>query len=238
MKKIIDITVVAFVVFFSFQIITRGKIMAQDIDWSKKLAEYETPTKMKLLLGSYFETAEIKGEVVLDAGCGKGFFARILTARGYEVVGIDINGDLESDDLFHFQKANIVSFESDHKFETILLVNVLSCVSFKERLLILKNLKSLKTEDGLVYVVNTNADLLGADPAPVSDLFKVEKKTDDLVHLKMKKVDDNWIEFDDYLITKKEMSKLCEASGLEIIDRIDFQHEGLEKPFFEMYLLK
>ena len=206
------------------------------IDWSETLKKYGVPTVFKeQLLRPYFETIDLK-EPILDVGCGTGYFSGILCARGYKVSGVDLNSRLESTDQFDFVKADFVSLKMDKKFETILLVNILTTVSYADRLKILKKIKEIKTKEGTVYVVNTNADLVGFDFD--LELMSSYKIGDNKIRLKVKLVNGEYIEFDDYVIGKKEMRKMCEAVGLHITEINDFKSKELENAVYEMYLLK
>ena len=111
------------------------------MDWSETLRKYEAPTVFKQkLLKPYFEGVDLK-EPILDAGCGTGYFADILCKRGYKVSGIDLNSQLESNDNFDFQQADITTFKTDKKFETILLINILATAPPAERLKMLKKIQ-------------------------------------------------------------------------------------------------
>ena len=111
------------------------------MDWSETLRKYEVPTVFKQkLLKPYFEGVDLK-EPILDAGCGTGYFADILCKRGYKVSGIDLNSQLESNDNFDFQQADITTFKTDKKFETILLINILATAPPAERLKMLKKIQ-------------------------------------------------------------------------------------------------
>ena len=73
----------------------------EHMDWSETLRKYEIPTVYKeALLRPYFENVDLK-EPILDAGCGTGYFSNILCKRGYKVTGIDLNGELQSNDRYY-----------------------------------------------------------------------------------------------------------------------------------------
>jgi 2-polyprenyl-3-methyl-5-hydroxy-6-metoxy-1,4-benzoquinol methylase len=206
------------------------------IDWSEILHKYETPTVFKNeLLRPYFEKVNLK-EPILDVGCGRGFFSRLLCGRGYKVSGIDLNGQLESDENFDFKKVDFVSFDTDRKFETILLVNILTTVSTADRLKILKKIKEIKTEEGIAYVVNTNANLFGTEYD--SETLSIRKIKDGIFRLKIKLVNGEYIEFDDYVIPQEDMEKMCKEADLRIIDREGLKSKEHSKPIYEVYLLK
>lgn len=206
------------------------------MNWSETLQKYEVPSVFKEeLLKPYFEKADLK-EPILDAGCGTGYFSKILCDRGYKVSGVDLNGELKSNDKFDFQQADITTFKTDKKFETILLINILATAPPAERLKMLQKIKELKTESGAAYVVNTNAKLFGSDFD--SENLSSHRIGDDKTRVRVKLVNGEFIEFTDYLVGDQEIREMCEAAGLEIIEKKDFKPEELEKPIYEMYLLK
>ncbi len=214
----------------------QSEINDQRIDWSEILNKYETPTVFKEeLLRPFFEQANLT-EPILDVGCGKGYFSRLLCERGYKVSGIDLNSQLQSDDKFDFQKADFTSFETNRKFKTVLLVNILTTASLADRLKILKKIKEIKTDEGLAYVVNTNADLFGSELD--SETLSVRKVEENKFSLKIKLVNGEYIEFDDYVITQEEMERMCQEAGLQIIERKDLKSKEHDKSIYEVYLLR
>ncbi|MEI7498603.1 MAG: methyltransferase domain-containing protein [Candidatus Falkowbacteria bacterium] len=208
----------------------------QRIDWSEILHKYETPTVFKdELLRPYFEQVSLE-EPIIDVGCGKGYFSHLLCERGYKVSGIDLNSQLQSDEKFDFQKVDFTAIETNRKFNTVLLVNILTTASFSDRLKILKKIKEIKTEEGIAYVVNTNANLFGSELD--SESLSIRKVGENKYNLKIKLVDEQYIEFDDYVITQEEMERMCQEAGLQIIERKDLKSKEQDKPIYEVYLLK
>ncbi len=183
----------------------------------------------------YFEGVDLK-EPILDAGCGTGYFADILCNRGYKVSGIDLNGQLENNDKFDFKQVDIIKFETDKKFETILLINILATASPDDRLKIFFKIKELKTEDGIAYVINTCAKLFGSDFD--SESLSGHKTSEGRVKVRVELINGEFIEFEDYLVTEEEIKEMCAAVGLRIIEKKDFKPEELEKPIYELYLLE
>ncbi|MFA6476119.1 MAG: class I SAM-dependent methyltransferase [Candidatus Paceibacterota bacterium] len=206
------------------------------IDWSKILSKYEVPTVLKdVLLKPYFETVELK-EPILDAGCGTGYFSGLLLKRGYCVSGVDLNSHLENEEGFDFCQADLTSFETDKKFETILLINILTTVPLADRLKILKKIKEIKMADGVAYVVNVSGELVSSDFE--SETLSSHKIGKDKVRLRIKLVSGEHIEFDDYVVTQQEMVEICKTAGLQIIEKKDLKLDDLAKPVYEMYLLR
>lgn len=214
----------------------RDKTTKQRIDWSKFLHKYETPTIFKdELLKPYFEKITLS-EPILDVGCGKGYFSHLLCQRGYKVSGIDLNSQLQDNKKFDFKKADFIKLEMAGGFKTILLINILTTTSPSERLKILKKIKKIKTREGIAYVVNTNADLFGNELE--SETLSIHKASKDKFKLKIKLINGRYIEFNDYIITKREMEKMCQKAGLQIIKRYDLKSKYQNKPIYELYLLK
>lgn len=209
---------------------------SERMDWSETLRQYEVPTVFKEgLLRPYFETANLK-EPILDAGCGTGYFAKILNNRGLKVTGIDLNSQLESNGQFDFKQADITAFETDKKFETILLINILATAPPADRLKMLQKIRELKTENGLAYIVNTDAELFGEDFE--TDALSGHPTGEGKTKVKVKLIDGKSIEFTDYLVGDEEIRKMCEEAGLKIIEKQDFKPEELEKPIYNLYLVK
>jgi len=61
---------------------------------------------------------------------------------------------------------------------------------------------------------------------------------DDKFRLKIKLIDEGYIEFDNYVIYKEEMKRLCQETALQIIERRYLKSREQDKPFYELYLLK
>ncbi|MFA6018243.1 MAG: class I SAM-dependent methyltransferase [Patescibacteria group bacterium] len=208
----------------------------RQIDWSGILDQYEVPTVFKdELLRPYFEQGDFV-EPILDVGCGRGYFSNLLLKRGYRVFGIDLNSDLQSSENFDFQKRDFITFETDQKFNTILLVNVLTTAPPADRLKILKKIKEIKSESGVAYVVNTNADLFGNELD--SETLTIRKGERDTYRLKVKLVNGECIEFDDYVIVPEEMEEMCKEVGLEIVERKDLKSQHQDKPIYQVYVLR
>lgn len=206
------------------------------IDWADTLHKYETPTVFKdELLKPYFEGLNFK-EPILDVGCGKGYFSHLLCERGYKVSGIDLNSQLQDNERFDFQKADFTSFETDKKFETVLMINILTTASPVDRLKMLKRIKEIKTEEGTAYVVNTNANLFGSEID--SETLSICKGEENKFKLKIKLVNGEHIEFDDYVITQEEMGDMCQEAGLQITERKDLKSKEHDEPIYEVYLLR
>jgi 2-polyprenyl-3-methyl-5-hydroxy-6-metoxy-1,4-benzoquinol methylase len=58
------------------------------------VSEYDTARRVEALIDGFLGDIDITRASVLDVGCGIGFFARALQARGAEVIACDIGTDL------------------------------------------------------------------------------------------------------------------------------------------------
>lgn len=207
-----------------------------NIDWSEYLAQYGEPTIFKeSLLKPFFETEQII-EPILDAGCGTGYFSVLLCKRGFHVFGIDLHTTVPKIDLFTFLESDIISFKTEQKFKTILLINILTTASKQKQLEILKKTASLKAPDGKIYVINTNSDLFGNNFD--HQLLSIEKIYDGYVKVRTKLVNGQDIEFNDFTVTSEEMHQMCFEAKLNIKSEKQFSYPGIEKPIYNLYILK
>ncbi len=205
------------------------------LDFWKKAEGYEVPTVFKHdLLRPYFEKANLTGPI-FDIGCGGGYFSEILSSRGYEVIGIDKNNKSFPKSKVKYARMDGVSLGlKDSIFGSVLLINVLSCVDYeKDRIKILDEAKRVKNDNGLIYVVNFSVDM------PYnSDLLAVEKLFNQKLRLKIKKINGDYITFEDYYISKKDMQEYASKTGLKIVEIQDFKHPKLEIIIYTLYILK
>ncbi len=78
--------------------------------------------------------------IALDIGCGSGVFSRYLSTKGWNVIGIDISGDmirsareLSNDSSIRFEQASFESFsQSSVPFDLILSLSMLEYVEDDE----------------------------------------------------------------------------------------------------------
>jgi 2-polyprenyl-3-methyl-5-hydroxy-6-metoxy-1,4-benzoquinol methylase len=103
------------------------------------------------------------GSRALDVGCGAGRWCRILTERGYEAVGIDLQPELlERNRLYlpniEFTRSAIQGFCSSRAFDLGSSVSVLQHLPFGEQLLAVRPIRELIKEGRLVIALENIAD--------------------------------------------------------------------------------
>jgi 2-polyprenyl-3-methyl-5-hydroxy-6-metoxy-1,4-benzoquinol methylase len=206
------------------------------ISWDKYLQKYKVPTVLKEdLLRPYFENLPLE-EPILDLGCGSGYFSEIIALAGKKILGIDKNSDLVSLNGFTFKKMDILDFQSKTNFKTILLINILSVVPTSDRNKIIKKIYELLDKDGVAHILTTSQKLFAS---PInSDLIYFERLSEDKVHLKVKLIDGDYIEFDDYIVSENETREQINANNLEIIKEKEFKHPNMDKPVYILYIVK
>jgi 2-polyprenyl-3-methyl-5-hydroxy-6-metoxy-1,4-benzoquinol methylase len=206
------------------------------IAWGEHLPKYKIPTVLKeTLLKPYFENITFK-EPVVDLGCGTGYFSEIVTSAGKKVLGIDKNGDLPNTDRFTFEKGDILEFKPKTKFNTVLLINILSTESKNERDLIIKKVYNLLLPGGTAYILNTSSRLF-TSPTD-SDLISFKKIAEDKVHLDVKLINRELIDFDDFIIQEEETRMMIANNNLSIIEEKEFQHPEMDRPVYILYVAK
>ncbi len=212
--------------------------MDQDkaVDWGKYIESYRTPTILKeLLIKPYFENEDFEGPV-LDIGCGAGHLSDLLLKRNFEVIGVDPNILLRNSENFSFYKEKFENFQTDKKFNTLLLINVLSVLTPDLRSIFIERAAKLKTEKGKIYILTMNSDLYDNDFETES--FSVKKLSSDIVQLSFKLVDGESITFNDNIITTNDIIQMCKNFKLNLIQEIDFLSENISKPIYKLLIFK
>ncbi|MEI6296050.1 MAG: class I SAM-dependent methyltransferase [bacterium] len=208
----------------------------ETISWDKHLPKYKIPTVLKeTLLKPYFESLVFK-EPIIDLGCGTGFFSEIIIKSDKKLLGIDKNSDLLNSKNFTFQKQDILEFQSATPFNTILLINILSVEPTNGRKAIIKKISEIVAENGLVYILTTSSRLF-ASPTN-SDLISFEKLTNNKVHLKVRLISGDYIEFDDHIVSEQETREQVAENGLEILKEKEFQHPNMDRPVYILYIVR
>ncbi len=205
--------------------------------WKNIIKEYEVPTVLKeRLLKPYFLDVKLASPV-LDIGCGTGYFTEILSQRGLEITGFDQNVVNIKSKVKYFQgEASNLPFK-DKSFSSILLINVLSCVEDKNaRIALLKEAKRVKKENQPIYVINTSEKLF-AKPTN-SDLLKFISLGPKKIKITVKKSDGKIIEFEDHIITSKEMEAYSQEIGLKVVEKREFIDLEMKTPIYTLYILK
>lgn len=206
------------------------------IPWNEHLPKYKVPTVLKeTLLKPYFESLSFE-ESILDLGCGTGYFSEIITKKGQKVLGVDKNGDLPNSDNFRFQKKDILDFQSETGFNTILLINILSVESTAGREKIIGKVSQLLNKSGVAYILTTSSKLFTSPTN--SDLISFKRLAKDKVHIKVKLIGGDYIEFDDYIVSEDETRKQITKTNLEITEEKEFQHPDMDRPAYILYIVK
>ncbi|MFY0544180.1 methyltransferase domain-containing protein [Brevibacillus sp. H7] len=107
--------------------------------------------------------SKVQGKHVLDIGCSQGITEILLAREGKQVVGIDIEEEAiiyaknaimnESDTVkrnVEYRGCSIFEFESEQKFETVILAEVLE--HFSSSTSLLERVSNLLTDDGTLIV--------------------------------------------------------------------------------------
>lgn len=112
-----------------------------------------------------FEPAPLLNKKILDIGCGLNGISDELSFRGGDIVAIDRNLEvltsaknnaLHNGSPVDYQNRTLENFESDEKFDIILLLDFLNKTNIDESL---KKVNSLLKEDGLIIISGSNKTL-------------------------------------------------------------------------------
>ena len=121
---------------------------------------------------------EQKAETVLDLGCSEGSYALNIAKEGYNVTGVNLFTNsikianeravqLELADRARFIQSDIMEFESEKKFDAVLLFEVIEHVPDPKALV--EKMVSLIEPDGVCYISTPNgtadfkASMFGVD---------------------------------------------------------------------------
>jgi len=135
-----------------------------DLIWAHKDYAYEVSH-----LENLFERCTRKVISILDVGCGTGNHAKEFVARGYNLVGIDLNAPMvkiASDKVASadFLQADMRKFNLYQKFDAILCLfgTFNYCCDYSTAEIILNNFFDHLAEDGLLIVelIPSNSPLL------------------------------------------------------------------------------
>ena len=137
-----------------------------------------------------------KGEKILDAGCGTGYYSGFIKKAGCEVIGIDISEKMieEAKKLgIKTRICNLENFDLNEKFDKIVSCGALEFC--KKHLSVLRNLKKHLKKGGSIVILIPALSTIGI-------LYKI-------YHLK------NGINIT--LFSKKRIKKLLGKAGLKPI---------------------
>ncbi|MGH1492986.1 MAG: class I SAM-dependent methyltransferase [Acidimicrobiales bacterium] len=102
--------------------------------------------------------AALKGDLVLDAGCGTGRVAVELARRGHVVVGIDNDPDMleyarRRTEPVRWELGNLATFDLADRFDVVALAgNILNFVRSEQRASAVANLARHMNEGGLLVI--------------------------------------------------------------------------------------
>ena len=99
---------------------------------------------------------KIKGEKVLDAGCGPGRDSQLLSNKGFNVKGIDLSGEMmklakEKDGEFHVMDVRDLAFD-DNIFDGILANQLLIFFEGEERKEAFNELSRVLKSGGVLFL--------------------------------------------------------------------------------------
>jgi len=104
--------------------------------------------------------AKIKGKTILDAGCGKGRFSKILANKGGVVTGVDLSNELlkvakNKIKNANFIIGNILDLEFlDNSFDYIICVEALEHVPDTDKAI--KEMVRVLKKDGKIIIIDKN----------------------------------------------------------------------------------
>jgi 2-polyprenyl-3-methyl-5-hydroxy-6-metoxy-1,4-benzoquinol methylase len=208
----------------------------ETIKWSEYLSKYTISTVLKdSLLKPYFKHLSLE-EPIVDLGCGTGYFSDIITNAGKKVLGIDKNGNLPTTDRFTFMKEDIVDFHTETKFNSILLINILSVESVVRRNALIGKIQEIIAGDGMAYILTTSSKLFNSPTE--SEFIRFIRLAGNKAHLIVKLVNGDYIEFDDFIVPEEETRRQIIENGLEIVEEKEFQHPEMDRPVYVLYIVK
>ena len=134
-------------------------------DWYKE--EYATKNRssiygkpVKILLSFFTILDNSRVKTILELGCGDGRNLFELAKRDYQVTGIDLEGEAQTENLaknhklkIHFIKEDITKFNFERKkYDAVISSEVFHLLSRKEVEDITKRMKIATKENGFVYI--------------------------------------------------------------------------------------
>lgn len=207
--------------------------------WKEHIKNYEVPTVFKEeLLKPYFSDLTLPGPL-LDIGSGTGYFAEMFAAKGLAVTGIDQSPAVKrAGRLAKYVKGegSQLPFKSGD-FNSVLIINVLSAIDDEaERVKVLAEAKRVKSREASIYVVNSSEKMFAKQTT--SDVLRFNRISDSRAHLRLKKVDGSYIEFDDHILSGQDMANYAKRAGLKIRETKDFVYQPEELEVYSLFVLE
>ena len=139
------------------------RIEDYDAEIPKHMRDYFAVRKTNFILEELKRKFGRKPVVVLDAGCGTGWHCKILSEKGYHVVGIDLSENQvtqakRNNPLSRFMIGDILSLPfNDDAFDVSYTINTLHhLASWREQRKALRELARVTKKDGLIIVHEMN----------------------------------------------------------------------------------
>lgn len=215
---------------------------------AEEYSQMLNPTK-KYILTSIFEklAGKVQGKLVLDLGCGAGFFTRILAGlKPAEIIGVDISKelirkavDIENKESLgiEYQFGDVLSLKLNKKFDLITAVYLLNYSKSEDELCkMTENIFAHLAEGGKFCAVTVNPAI-----KPMSD-FEYERKftnvngndffkDGDQIKCKMREKGKKLFEFVNYYWSKNTYENCLKAAGFKSIKWVDavISKKGIEK---------
>jgi 2-polyprenyl-6-hydroxyphenyl methylase/3-demethylubiquinone-9 3-methyltransferase len=105
---------------------------------------------------------EVRGKQILDLGCGKGRFARLLRCRGASVVGLDISRAMLAEatgTAIVLASASRLPFRA-RTFDAIIAVEVFEHLCARALGMVLAETRSVLKDGGILAIIDKNAGSL------------------------------------------------------------------------------
>jgi len=103
-----------------------------------------------------------KRDLILDAGCGAGFYSKLIVSENANVFGIDVSHKMIKEykrNGFKGAVANIENFNLNKQFDKILCAGAIEFCNNPE--LVIKNLAKHLKKDGSIVILYPNKGLFG-----------------------------------------------------------------------------
>ncbi|WP_196887836.1 class I SAM-dependent methyltransferase [Aureivirga sp. CE67] len=185
-------------------------------------------------LPSLFEKY-VKGNKAIDFGCGAGRSTLYLKMQGFETIGIDISDEMlalakinDPEGTYYKVENGDYRFLGEKEFDLVMAMHTFDSIAPAElRIQILKGLKELLNENGVVFLVAAAEELWKNDSFSFAMNLEVNKKANagEPVYAKLKNMPNHeWIK--NYNWTKEDYVKQIKESGFEILEI----HDTIGKP--------